>query len=589
MTSESTIPTPATPDICTVSLLLGGKEIPGEYHVLSILVEREVNRIPYAKVVLQDGEASKSTFPASNTALFVPGQEVEIQLGYRSQNTKVFRGVIIKHSIKMRKSASQLLFECRDVAVKMTGGTKSKYFLEKKDSAIIEDLISAYSGLSKSVEATKPELKEVVQYQVSDWDFLVCRAEANGQVVTVEDGKINVATPTTSGSPVLEVRYGATMLEFDAEIDARWQSKAVKASSWNAADQEVLLADAKEPQLKTGGNLKAGDLAAIAGSDATEIMHGGQLLKDELQAWADGRLLRERLSKVRGRVKFQGFAKIMPGNMIKVTGVGERFEGEIYVSGVRHSVANGNWETDIQFGLSAESFSNAYHLHAQPAAGLIPAVSGLQIGIVTALESDPEGEDRIKVKLPMVSTKDDGVWARLSTLDAGKDRGTFFRPEIDDEVIVGFLNDDPRYPVILGMVHSSKHVAPEPASDKNHIKGYVSREKMKMTFDDEKKVMSFETPGGNKMVFSEEDKGIVIQDQNGNKITMNDSGIQIESSKDISFKASKDVKAEGANVELKAQTGLKLSGSASAELSGANLSVKGSGSTVIKGGVVQIN
>lgn len=589
MTSESTIPTPATPDVCTATLLFGGKEMPGEYQVLSIMVEREINRIPYAKIALQDGEASKATFAASNTALFIPGQVVEIQLGYRSQNTKVFKGVLVKHSIKMRKTASQLVLECRDIAVKMTSGSKSKYFVDKKDSDIIEDLIGAYSDLTKSVEATKPDLKEVVQYQASDWDFLVCRAEANGQVVTVEDGKIIVVQPATSESAVIEVQYGATLLEFDAEIDARWQSKAIKAGSWNAADQEVSQVDAKEPQLKNGGNLNADDLAAVVGADATEITHGGQLLKDELQAWADGRLLRERLSKVRGRAKFQGFAKIMPGNMIKVTGVGDRFEGDIYVSAVRHSVVNGNWETDVQFGLNSELFTNTYHLNAQPAAGLIPAVSGLQIGIVTALENDPAGEDRIKIRLPMVSVKDEGIWARLSTLDAGKDRGTFFRPEIDDEVIVGFLNDDPRYPIVLGMVHSSKYPAPEPATDKNHIKGYVSREKMKMTFDDEKKIMAFETPQGNKMVFSEDDKGILIEDQNGNKITMNDNGIQIESAKDITFKTGKDVKVEGANVELKAQTGLKLAGSASAELSGANLSVKGSASTVIKGGVVQIN
>ena len=52
----------------------------------------------------------------------------------------------------------------------------------------------------------------------------------------------------------------------------------------------------------------------------------------------------------------------------------------------------------------------------------------------------------------------------LATLDAGKERGTFFRPEIGDEVVVGFLNDDPRHPVILGMCHSSAKPAPEPAN-----------------------------------------------------------------------------------------------------------------------------
>jgi Rhs element Vgr protein len=589
MANESTIPTVATPDVCTVAILVDGQELSGEYHVLSVVVEREVNRIPYAKVVVQDGEAAKATFVASNSALFVPGKVIEIQLGYRSQNTKVFKGIIVKHSLKMRKAASQLMFECKDVVVKMTTGVKSKYFVEKKDSVIIEELIATYSDLTKNVEATKPDLKEIVQYQASDWDFLLCRAEANGLVVMVEDGKVNVATPVTSASPALEVRYGATLLEFDAEIDVRWQSKGIKSTSWNAADQALLSTDAKEPQLKTGGNLKADELALVVGDDLAEIKHGGQLAVDELQAWADGRLLRERLAKVRGRARFQGFAAILPGNMIKVTGVGERFEGEIYLSAVRQTVVNGNWETDVQFGLSAEMFSLAQHVNALPASGLIPAVSGLQIGIVTALQDDPAGEERIKIKLPMVGTEDEGIWARVSTLDAGPDRGTFFRPEIGDEVMVGFLNDDPRYPVVLGMLHSSKNNAPEPANDDNNIKGYVSREKLKMTFDDEKKIMHFETPGGNQMVFSEEDKGIVIQDQNGNKITMSEDGIQFESIKDLTFKASKDMKVEGLNIEMKAQSTMKMSGTSSAELAGASVTVQASGNAVLKGGVVQIN
>ncbi len=292
---------------------------------------------------------------------------------------------------------------------------------------------------------------------------------------------------------------------------------------------------------------------------------------------------------MRGRVKFQGFAGVLPGNIIEVTGIGERFEGKLYVSGIRHSFANGNWETDVQFGLSTELFAETYNLRPLPAAGLVPAISGLQIGIVTVLENDPDGEDRIKVKLPLISTEDEGIWARLSTLDAGKERGTFFRPEIDDEVVVGFLNDDPRYPVVLGMCHSSAKPAPEPAKDDNHRKGYVSREKIKLTFDDEKKIIALETPGGNKITISDEDKGIVLEDQNGNKITLDDSGIKIESSKDLILKAAKDIKIEGKNTDIKAQTAFKAEGTSSAEISGANTTIKGSATTVIKGGMVQIN
>ena len=93
-----------------------------------------------------------------------------------------------------------------------------------------------------------------------------------------------------------------------------------------------------------------------------------------------------------------------------------------------------------------------------------------------------------------MSDSEEGVWARLATLDAGDGRGTFFRPEIDDEVVVGFLDGDPRFPVVLGQCHSSAKPAPEPAKDDNHVKGYVSRSKLKLTFDDDKKVVVLETP-----------------------------------------------------------------------------------------------
>ncbi len=588
MSNESIIPTSATPDVCTVAALIEGTEIPGTFHVLSVSVSREINRIPSVVLHLMDGEASTSTFEASNTGYFIPGKKIEIQLGYRSRNDSVFKGIVIKQSIKIRKNGSLMVVECRSEAVKMTRGANSRYYIEKKDSDIMEELLGLY-GLNKEVTETKPDLKEVVQYESTDWDFLVCRAEANGHVVLVGDDKVVIAPPSTTGNAVVTVKYGATILELDAEIDARWQSKGIKASSWNPTDQELIETDASEPSTTNNGNLSSSTLAGVIGGEADRIRHGGKLGQPELQAWADGRLLKERLAKVRGRVRFQGFAGVLPGQLIEISGIGDRFEGKLYVSGVRHTVASGNWETDVQFGLNPELFSETYNLRPLPAGGLLPGVSGLQIGVVTVLESDPDGEDRIKVRLPLVSVSEEGIWARLATLDAGKDRGTFFRPEIGDEVVVGFLGDDPRYPVVLGMCHSSAKPAPEPASDKNHHKGYVSREKMKLTFDDEKKIIHLETPGGNKLTLSEDKKGILIEDQNGNKITLDNNGIKIESVKDLILKASKDIKAEGVNIELNAQSGFKASGTATAEVSGANTTIKGSATTVINGGMVQIN
>ena len=588
MSSESTIPSAATPDVCTVAILIDGEDVSGAYQVLSISVLHEVNRIPTANILLQDGEASKATFTASDTDQFIPGKSIEIQLGYRSENETVFKGIVIKHGIKIRKSGSVLSVDCRDEAVKMTAGNKSRYFVEQKDSDIMETIIADYS-LQKDVEATQASLKQVVQFNSTDWDFLLCRAEANGQVVIVDEGKIAVAKPSASGSTVLQLAFGSTVLELDAEIDARWQSTGIKASSWNPADQTLLEAEAKEPTATNSGNLTPTDLAKVLGNEAHEYKHSGRVEEPELQAWADARLVKERFSKMRGRARFQGFAAIKPGNIVELSGIGERFVGKVYVSGVRHTVSKGNWETDAQFGLNPELIAETYNLRPLPVEGLLPAVAGLQIGIVTALENDPDGEDRIKIRLPVVSADEEGTWARLATLDAGQERGTYFRPELDDEVIVGFLNDDPRDAVILGMCHSSAKPAPEAAKDTNHLKGYVSREKMKFTFDDEKKVLTLETPAGNKICLSEDAKGISLEDQNGNKITLDDSGITLDSSKDIILKASNDLKIEAANAELSANQSFKASGNSSAELSGASTTIKGDASTIIKGGVVQIN
>jgi uncharacterized protein involved in type VI secretion and phage assembly len=268
--------------------------------------------------------------------------------------------------------------------------------------------------------------------------------------------------------------------------------------------------------------------------------------------------------------------------MIHLSGFGDRFNGDVYVSGIHHQIANGNWVTNIQFGFSKEWFHETYNITSPPASGLLPAVRGLQIGVVTQLEEDPEGEERIKVRIPIVDSEAEGIWCRLSCLDAGNERGTFFRPEVDDEVIIGFVNDDPRDGVVLGMLHSSSKPSPESITQDNFKKGYISREQLKLEFDDEKKIITVATPGGNSLVLDEDEGSITMKDQNGNKIILNDSGITIESAKEINLKAGTDIKMEGINIEATAQGSFKSEGSASAEISSG-------GSTVVKGSLVQIN
>lgn len=587
MTGPSAIPTPATPDVCSIAVLIDGEEISGAFHIMAVSTTTELNRIPHAQIELRDGEASQATFTASDTEHFIPGRQVEIRLGYRGLVDSVFSGVIIKQRIKIRKSVSTLVVECRDAAVRMTTGLNSRYYVDQPDNDIIEDLVTRH-GLHAHVEATKVVLKEVVQYESTDWDFLLCRAEANAKVVVVHNGTVTVAAPDTTTEPIVTATFGATVLELDAEIDARRQPVGVKTVSWNGNEQELLEAEAAEPAVTTNGNIPSHELAQVIGRTTDVWRHGGNLSEPELQAWADARLLKDRMSKIRGRVRFQGFAGARPGTVLSTLGIGARFAGPQYVSGVRHTVVNGNWETDVQFGLSPEPAAATYRVSSIAAGGLVPSVSGLQIGIVTALQGDPDDADRIKVRLPLVSTSDEGIWARLATLDAGASRGTFFRPEINDEVVVGFLSSDPRCPVVLGMCHSSAKPNPEPARDENNVKGYVSRSKLRLRFDDELKEVLIETPAGNRLVLSEDGRHITIRDQNGGSVSMNEKGITVSSATDLTLQAEKDIHISGNNIDLKGLT-FKVDGGSSAEVSSASTKIQGSATTMITGAMVHIN
>jgi Rhs element Vgr protein len=590
MNDARVIPTPGEASVVTYKLLVSGSELPQTLEVVSILVEREANRVPYARLVVRDGDVSAEDFPVSNQDHFVPGKELEIKLGYASEERTVFKGIVIRHGIKVRRvGGSSLTVECWDAAIKMTIGRKSRFFIDKKDSEVLSTIIGEHN-LDADVESTSLQHAELVQLHATDWDFVLSRADVNGLLVLVDDGKVAVKPPTLDGAAALSIRFGDTVYEVDAQIDARHQLKATRGFSWDHSAQEVVTKDGRAPAANPMGNLSESDLANVIDLDTFELRHAGRLDQEELGAWASSQLTRSGLAKVVGRVEIPGYADIRPGQLIDAAGLGERFSGKAFVAAIRQEVVTGAWRTEIQFGLPPDRYAHREGIIDPAAAGLVPGLHGLQIGVATALEGDPDGEDRIQVKLPLVDPEADGIWARWLSPYATEEKGIFFRPEIGDELIVGFLNADPRDPVVLGMVHSSKKPAPIALSDDNHEKAIVTRSGMRVHFDDDKKIATIDTPGGNSIVLSDEDQAIRVTDQHDNSVTMDSDGITLKASKitltsqqEIKIEAGTDLKAEsGTNAEIKAGAQLKAEGSAGAELSSSAIAT-------IKGSLVKIN
>ncbi|MHA7102254.1 type VI secretion system tip protein VgrG [Roseivirga pacifica] len=608
--------------VVTFEITSGGSKLKDAYQVQSIHVRNEVNKIPTAKIVLLDGDPSTQDFPISDSEDLIPGKEIEIKVGYKSNNESIFKGIVVNHGISLSEHGGpKLEVEIKDKALKLTVGRKNTYFEKKKDSDIISSIISD-AGLSADVEATTVENPMVVQHYTSDWDFLMTRADINGKLVTVSDGKVTVAKPNVSASAVLTTTYGADLLRFSAEMNSRTQLSAVQGTAWDQKNQAIVQNTGAKPSVNAQGNLDSSKLADVLGVSNFGLQSAGAVDSDSLKAWSDAQFLKSWMNKITGTASFQGSAKAVPGCIVEFQGVGERFNGNAFISGVEHEVANGNWVTTVKIGLTDEWYTEKQNIDAPSASGQLPGVDGLTIGKVKQLDSDPDNEFRILITLPLMQDDSNGVWARLSNFYATNTAGTFFIPEVDDEVVVGFLNGDPRFPIILGSLYSSK-IKPGKDVDgndyaltaDNYTKAFLTKALNKIEFNDQDKIITVTTPGENKMVWDDKDKSITAQDQNGNsivmnsdgielkdktgnKITMSSSGIEINSPKDVKVVATQDInnqatsniqlqatqnfEAKGLQVSLSADTSFTAKGNASAELSA-------SGQTTVKGAMVMIN
>lgn len=574
------------------------QEIPGSYHVASICVVKEVNKVASAQIQVFDGGISDNQeYEISDSESFNPGAKIKIEAGYADEVETLFEGIVIKHGLRISQGAFMLQIDCKDEAIKTTVGRKNKIFTTKNDGDIISEVLGEYGGLTVDVEGTAYEHAELLQNYITDWDFVIQRAEVNGMLLLNSDGKIHIAKPATS-APVIALSPDDGIIGFNAYIDAKHMVNSVKGVSWDMDNQEVIEATSSLSSENQAGGLSSGDLAAIMEQEECILSTCANTPMEVLTEWASALHAKSEWSKVRGQITIRGYNGIVPGDTVELSGFSNQFNGSVYVSSVEHIMEAGDYTTVLGLGLSPNWFvEEQQNIFAPPASALIPPVQGLQVGVVQQIHEDENGQYRVQVSIPSLQSETLTLWARLTSLYATANAGMFFYPEIGDEVIVGFLNQDPQSPVILGSVYNKVNTPPEEPAEENFFKRIVTKEQLKISFDEENKAIIIETPEANIITLNDTDGIIKIQDMNENIVEMSSEGVSIESAGDITvnakgnmefisqgdiaMKASGDVKIEGVNIENKGQ--------AKFAAEGANCEFKGSAQTVIKGGTVMIN
>ncbi|MBN8442658.1 MAG: type IV secretion protein Rhs [Thauera sp.] len=164
--------------------------------------------------------------------------------------------------------------------------------------------------------------------------------------------------------------------------------------------------------------------------------------------------------------------------------------------------------------------------------------------------NDPESRDRVQIRLYAfddVDGQDAPLWARVVCPFAGADRGAFFMPDVDDEVLVVFVQGDPRHPLVVGGLWNGANAAPASLSGgTNQFKRIRSKNGVVVTLDDQQgqEKLVLETPAGQKLTLSDGPGKVRVEDSNGNSVVMESSGITIT--------AAAQVKVEAANVKVSA-------------------------------------
>lgn len=549
MPLEPYVPTQSTLDI---EISLNGERSALHTFLKKADCHYELNKIPFAKLLFISSNpdtTSEDDLLESDTISVT--NEIEIKINEGSEPKILFKGIVYRiERIVGGNCGFETMVECKDVCVNLMAQqdvvpdenfeAKMNRFL---DHLTIPNEVEMEVGQDEIVSKTS---------NTSPWDYILSYLDALGLMTTIKEG-IFKAFNSTAEAP--EAKYlaenGINVFEFEGTQESTVSNVLIR--TWNPETQEI---DTQENETNVENS---------EGSEVIDLSQSNYSTETKNQI-AAARAAKNRLSNTKGKVRTFGNLQANYGEYIIFEKVNSSIDGTaLLISAAHHTIENGCWSTEYNFGLEnnnsfAGSISNST-TSSEGRLGQSNSMQGLQIGVVTKIHDDEENQFRIKVRIPAIADTGEGVWARLSSIQAGPGRGGFFIPEVNDEVVLGCFNNNPDTPVILGKLFSSARSAPYEITEDNYIQGMVSKEGTKIIIDDEKKTVEISTKSNKKFVIGDDVKGFYFQDNdNGSTISVNDKGITLESKKDIILKAAGNIKIEGVENSFKASGNMNLNG-----------------------------
>ncbi len=586
--------------------------------------------------VLED----KGTMIIDKTKSYL-GKSVTISLNdiFHPGTANTFKGIITDVRFFNTLDASRdIVFSGYSPTILLDAGETNSAHTKKTLGAIVKEATKGVPGNQLTVKAQPVKgspLTYTVQYRESNFDFIRRLAAEFGEHFFYDGAALNFGKPSAAGA-VENLVYPNHISNMNLRVkiapvssdEVGYLSRTDQKSKTAGSGVQVSGLDTfGKHALKESDNYfksKTLTLSPRKFVEKAELDESVKIAKSK----AAGSLV------VLNATTYWPFVKIGGTVQVKTEGADDSAKttdyGKFIVTSVIHKTDGmGNYSNEFEaIPESVTVMPNPYN--EKP-------IAEPQIGVVTDLK-DPDNMGRVKVKLLWHENEEETPFIRVLTPNAGvygdgskKTRGHFFLPEVNDQVIVGFTQNDPDRPFVMGALPHGKAISSSETSEKNNIKSISTRNGNIISFTDKDKenIIKIQTDDANYISIHLKDKdgtiqifsskaievnsketivvkaGKSIEVQGDKTITVKSENITIEATDTISLKANKKIELKAADVAIEASKGFEAKGGASAKVQGlqlqlagdttaelkggAKLDLSGGGMATLKGGIVQIN
>ncbi len=588
---------------------IGGKDVSEEFmdNKIEAVVDSSLYLPEMFTILLQDSE-----FKWVDDDMLKLGKEVEIS-AKAGESAGGDQGLLMKGEIAALEpnfsveGKTTMLVRGYNKAHRLHRGKQSRTFLKIKDSDLAQK-IAGEVGLSATVDATSITHEYVLQNNQTNMEFLQTRAERLGYQVFAAEGKLYFKKGTAKLGKGPDLVFGDELRSFRPVVAATHQADKVVVRGWDPGKKKAIKSQVA-PSIKQGGIKKTGGQEAKSAFKKAEavVVNKPVATVNEAKALAEGLANDIGGEFIQAEGVCFGNPKIKAGYTVTIKGVGKRFSGQYFVTSAIHTHNERGYET--RFIISGRQPNTASHLLAAAnghAAGR-GLMQGLAIGIVTNIKNTKKDWGYVKVKYPWLGDNIESDWIRMSGPGAGLERGMYWLPEVNDEVVIGFEHGDVHLPYIIGGLWNGKDKPPVAIGKAVGSDGKVDQRMLKSRSGHEvilndtksKEQILLKSKSGHELMLDDASgkEQFVIKDKSGSNKMVIDSpknAITISSAKDLTLECKGKLTLDctelavtaKSKAAIKANATLSLEASAKSELKGAQVSINGKAQTEVKGGAM---